>query len=507
MARRKDFFISYTKTDKTWAEWIAWTLEEAGYTTVIQAWDFGPGANFVLEMNAATKQSKQILLVLSKDYLKSEFAASEWAAGFVDDPRGERRRLLPVRVRECRPNGLLEDLVYTDLVGLPESEARQRLLDALKPRLKPQHAPAFPGSTTRPSYPGSRAKSRSTSSSGAPAGVDARQAAETLFRSVIDRPVAEVPAGHYAEVARLLASGKLIPFLGLGVHFEVHDKAWGAQWSPSSDFFPSTREYGTYLAQHLDERERVESGMELARIYQFLDETRGRVFVQSTVHRLYNRDYPIKAAHAFLASLNTVVRASGRGKTLPLIATTNLDDVLEGTFRRAGEPFAVASYVSEGADKGRLLFRSPAGETRILRTTAQVRKAAKIDSTVVVKLHGGVDRRDPARESMVLTEDEIVSYFGSPAVRELLPELFMARVGNPRFLFLGYSLRDWNVRFLLAELWNRRRPDMSWAVRYNTTGVTRTLWGKRGVEIVDVPIEQYLSGLGRELTSPAKRTR
>ena len=80
MARRKDFFISYTKTDKTWAEWIAWTLEEAGYTTVIQAWDFGPGANFVLEMNAATKQSKQILLVLSKDYLKSEFAASEWAA-------------------------------------------------------------------------------------------------------------------------------------------------------------------------------------------------------------------------------------------------------------------------------------------------------------------------------------------------------------------------------------------------------------------------------------------
>jgi len=48
---------------------------------------------------------------------------------------------------------------------------------------------------------------------------------------------------------------------------------------------------------------------------------------------------------------------------------------------------------------------------------------------------------------------------------------------------------------------------MSWAVRYNTTGVTRTLWGKRGVEIVDVPIEQYLSGLGRELTSPAKRTR
>jgi hypothetical protein len=26
----KDFFISYTKADKSWAEWIAWTLEAAG---------------------------------------------------------------------------------------------------------------------------------------------------------------------------------------------------------------------------------------------------------------------------------------------------------------------------------------------------------------------------------------------------------------------------------------------------------------------------------------------
>ncbi len=28
-----DFFISYTQADRAWAEWIAWTLEEKGYTT------------------------------------------------------------------------------------------------------------------------------------------------------------------------------------------------------------------------------------------------------------------------------------------------------------------------------------------------------------------------------------------------------------------------------------------------------------------------------------------
>jgi hypothetical protein len=30
-----DFFISYTRTDRAWAEWIAWTLEEQGYSIII----------------------------------------------------------------------------------------------------------------------------------------------------------------------------------------------------------------------------------------------------------------------------------------------------------------------------------------------------------------------------------------------------------------------------------------------------------------------------------------
>ena len=35
-----DFFISYTQSDRVWAEWIGWELEQAGYTTMVQSWDF-----------------------------------------------------------------------------------------------------------------------------------------------------------------------------------------------------------------------------------------------------------------------------------------------------------------------------------------------------------------------------------------------------------------------------------------------------------------------------------
>jgi TIR domain len=53
-----DFFVSYNHADEAWAVWTAWVLEEAGFTTKVQAWDFRPGTNFVLEMHRATPDGK-----------------------------------------------------------------------------------------------------------------------------------------------------------------------------------------------------------------------------------------------------------------------------------------------------------------------------------------------------------------------------------------------------------------------------------------------------------------
>jgi hypothetical protein len=52
-ARRKISFISYTSADKSWAEWIAWELEQPKFSVVIQACDFRPRGNFVSDMKAA----------------------------------------------------------------------------------------------------------------------------------------------------------------------------------------------------------------------------------------------------------------------------------------------------------------------------------------------------------------------------------------------------------------------------------------------------------------------
>lgn len=121
----KDFFVSYNRHDTDWAEWIAWVLEENGYTVTIQAWDFRPGGNFAVDMNKAIKNSRRTIAVLSETYLQSEFTLPEWAAAFIKDPTSEMHKLVPVRVKPCEPDGLLQGIVYADLIDKSEEEAKK----------------------------------------------------------------------------------------------------------------------------------------------------------------------------------------------------------------------------------------------------------------------------------------------------------------------------------------------------------------------------------------------
>jgi tetratricopeptide (TPR) repeat protein len=145
----RDFFISYTGVNRPWAEWIAVQLEAAEYTTVLQAWDFRPGKDFIHEMQQATSTAGRTIAVLSPAYFGSKFSEAEWRAAFVRDPTGELGLLVPVRVQPCEPPGLLASRVYIDLVDADEATARRRLLDGVgEPGARPTTAP-FPGAAGR----------------------------------------------------------------------------------------------------------------------------------------------------------------------------------------------------------------------------------------------------------------------------------------------------------------------------------------------------------------------
>ncbi len=155
----KDFFISYTKTDREWAEWIAWQLESVGYTTVLQVWDFLPGCNFILKMDQVLKETRRTIAIISTEYFKSLMGSSEWAAVFLKDPPGGEFSLVPVRVCQCKPEGLLAAISYIDLHGLSEVEAKRVLLEGIQQgRHKPLNPPHFPRELSvrsSPQFPGS----------------------------------------------------------------------------------------------------------------------------------------------------------------------------------------------------------------------------------------------------------------------------------------------------------------------------------------------------------------
>ena len=137
-----DFFISHTSADRAWAEWVAWQLEESGYTAILQSWDFRPGDNFFLSMEKALDDAERIIVIISPSYVRSAWTQSEYTAALA---RG-RGHLLPVMIAPTEVPPILESLTKTDLVGLGEESAREALLrGVLGSGHRPRSAPLFPG--------------------------------------------------------------------------------------------------------------------------------------------------------------------------------------------------------------------------------------------------------------------------------------------------------------------------------------------------------------------------
>ncbi|TSB37005.1 toll/interleukin-1 receptor domain-containing protein, partial [Streptomyces benahoarensis] len=147
--RDLDFFISYSPADEQWASWIAWTLEEAGYRTVIQAWDFVAGTNFIDFMDRGVSESVAVIAVLSGHYGRSTYGRMEWQAALRAEPEQPERKLLTVRVEDIPIEGLLATITYVDLVGVTDpATARSMLLtrvgQAVEGHARPGHSPGYP---------------------------------------------------------------------------------------------------------------------------------------------------------------------------------------------------------------------------------------------------------------------------------------------------------------------------------------------------------------------------
>ena len=135
--QKKSFFISYTGADIDRAKWVTKTLEDNGYTAIIQARDFLVGTHFPQNMDEALKNTEAVLTIVSAKYLSSDYCRSEWLTAYRQDRTGGRRYIIPVRVEEVVPEGMLARNIYIDIFGdMNEEERKKKLLIGMKERLQ-----------------------------------------------------------------------------------------------------------------------------------------------------------------------------------------------------------------------------------------------------------------------------------------------------------------------------------------------------------------------------------
>jgi hypothetical protein len=313
----------------------------------------------------------------------------------------------------------------------------------------------------------------------------------------------EISADHYYWVADRLLSGRVVPFLGAGAN--LCDRPAKTKWELGK-YLPSGDELAEILAERI--RYPISDDLDLLRVAQYVGAVLGEGALYDYLRETFNADYPPTSLHFFLADTARVVRERGKGPMLVL--TTNYDDALERAFELRGEPHEVLWYdAKRKSGVGRFMHRSKKGVTPVDRPNSYT---APIDKShaVILKLHGAIDRAASDGDSYVITEDNYIDYLTRADISTRLPITTRKQLTESHFLFLGYSLRDWNLRVILNRIWGQRALDLySWAIQLSpkddrASEIERKLWGSRGeVELLYVPLADYVRALRAEAKVPS----
>ena len=118
-------------------------------------------------------------------------------------------------------------------------------------------------------------------------------------------------------------------------------------------------------------------------------------------------------------------------------------------------------------------------------------------------MHGQVARSETREwESFVVTEDDYISFLSQGELAGVMPVSLAAKLRRSHFLFLGYRMGDWNLRVILHRLWGEEPLGYrSWAVQPAPKPLEREFWRRRDVNVLELPLEEYVDRLGRRLAA------
>ena len=257
--------------------------------------------------------------------------------------------------------------------------------------------------------------------------------------------------------------GRVTPVLGAGVNLCGRAPTETKQWL--GHIPPSAGELASYLAVQF--KYPRDQPVDLLRVSQFIYAVRGGSGpLYDVLHDVFDNAFPTTAVHEMLAGLLVTLRSRATSGKPPVILTTNYDDLTEAALRARGEPFDLIVYVAEGRFEGRFCSCDADGRLELI---ADPKTNIDIDPDrrpVILKMHGFVDRHhggDDNDDSYVITEDHYIEYL-TAWTSNVIP-VTLGRPAQCHFLFLGYSLPDWNLRVILHRSGATAAATHWWAIQ------------------------------------------
>ena len=293
------------------------------------------------------------------------------------------------------------------------------------------------------------------------------------------------PSDHYLPPYQIINDnlnlGLVIPFLGAGASLG-RDLSASTSFEGTSNYLPS----GTELANQLAKKTGFpkDESVDLAKVAQYYSLIGGRSPLYRELHSIFDQDYPLTPLHTFLASISKPM----------LIVTTNYDDLMERALIEQGREFDVVIHTSDPDNMGDKLLWVEHGKEKPVEVHPNKLDINLEAVTVVYKMHGGVNRQTPGRDQYVITEDDYIDFLTRMTKNKAIPAIFAEAFQSKHFLFLGYSLRDWNLRVILNRIQDSRRLSdiKSWSIQYKPSMMEEKFWDNRGVKVFDMTLDNFV---------------
>ena len=296
----------------------------------------------------------------------------------------------------------------------------------------------------------------------------------------------------YGVIWGLLKQGNVVPFLGAGASLVGRD--FKIPWNgPESKCLPTAKELAGYLAEESEFPSQDEyDRRDLAKVSSYYADVSGRPRLKQVLRDVLCHELEPGPIHRLLASV----------PVHQVIVSTNYDTLIEQAFRDAGKPYDLVIYPADRLDFCNAVMWWPNGAASPEFIEPNLLKADLSKASLIYKMHGTVVTQNADFDNYVVTEDDYVDFLSrmDSAVPARLIELFRPR----SFLFLGYGLRDWNLRVVLKNvsrhLVNRKEEGElpSWAIQLNPSELECELWRNRKVRIFDVDLQEFVNKLQQQ---------